>query len=269
MARSFTSQLRLTDRVREFALDNGAHLVGVAPVERFEGAPRGHHPRDFMPDCRSVVVIASRILDRGTDHPHMMPHGSEFIPDEGLRELLQDYLWEIECYGPTSDLLSMLGLRAAMILQDAGYGSLCFRSSDSDFYGEHGLKGRIKPYHSLFSHRHAAVRAGLGEFGLDNVVVTPEYGQRVRLVSVLTAAELEPSPLLKEKVCLGTGCGLCLFNCEEYGVLRLLPEAETDEVWLNPVGVTDKELCVKTRKRIYCRGQCIGNCPVGVRALRA
>lgn len=260
------SAQRLTDRIRQFALDNGAHLVGVAPVERFEGAPRGHHPRDFLPDCRSVISIASRILDRGLEHPRLLPEGSEFIPDEHLREVLNHYFWEIECHGPTSDLLSRLALRAAMMLQDAGYGSLFFPPTNSDVYSLQRLVGKIKPHHALFSHRHAAVRAGLGEFGLDNVVVTPEYGQRVRLMTVITTAELEPTPLPKEKVCLGTSCGLCLTICDHLGVLTLLPEAETDEVWLNPVGVTNKQLCHELSIQRRCKGQCIGNCPVGRRA---
>ncbi len=195
----------------------------------------------------------------------MLPHGSEFIPDEHLRTVMQDYFWEIECHGPASDLLSTLALRIAMKLQDAGHGSLYFRSSGEDIYGQH-LKGRIRENTYLFSHRHAAGRAGLGEFGLDNLVVTPEYGQRVRFVSVLTTAELEPSPILTEKVCLGPNCGLCLTNCEDHGVLKLLPEADTDEVWLNPVGITDKTLCLQVSGKNYCKGQCFSACPIGERA---
>lgn len=256
----------LTEAMKRFALEHGAHLVGVAQVERFEGAPRGHHPKDFLPDCTSVVVLASRILDRGTDHGRMMPDGSEFIPDEHVREVMMNYFWEIECHGPTSDLLSALALRVAMLLQDEGHGSLSFRSSNDDLYGQQRLKGKIKDYTSLFSLRHAAVRAGLGEFGLDNLVVTPEYGQRVRFGAVITTAELEPTPLLKEKVCLGIKCGQCLSHCQDRGVLKLLPEAGTNEVWLSPVAITDKPLCIQVRHQTWCRGQCIGSCPVGRRA---
>ncbi len=43
-----------------------------------------------------------------------------------------------------------------------------------------------------FSHRHAAVAAGLAEFGWNNLVVSPDYGPRIRWVSVITRAELEP-----------------------------------------------------------------------------
>ncbi len=259
---------RLAAKVKKFCLENGAHLVGFAPVHRFEGAPWGHHPADFMQDCKTVVSIASRILDRGLDHTRMMPQGSEFIPDEHLRDVMQDYMWETESHGPTSDLLSSLALRAAMLLQDEGYGSLHFRSSNEDRYGQRALGRRIKENTSIFSHKHAAVRAGLGEFGLNNLVITPEYGPRVRFASVITTAEIEPTPILKEKVCLGLSCGLCLKHCGHLGVLTVgtISDSQTGEVWLNTVSVVDKNLCLEISGINYCKGQCVRSCPVGVRS---
>ena len=255
----------LATKIRRFCLEHGAHLVGFAPVDRFEGAPRGHHPRDFMPDCRTVVSIASRILDRGLNHPRMMPEGSEFIPDEHLRDVMQYYLWEIESHGPTSDLLSDLALRVAMVLQDEGHGSLCFRSSNGDLYGQY-LQGRMRANTAVFSHRHAAVRAGLGEFGLNNLVITREYGPRVRFVSVITTAEIEATPLVKEKICRGLSCGLCLRHCQPLGVLTVQPMHEADKVWLNTVSVTNTRLCAQTSSENHCKGQCIRSCPIGVRS---
>lgn len=87
-----TSMSRLTRRIREFAIENGAHLFGVAPVDRFTGAPRGHHPTDFLPDCKSVVVLACRLLDRGLEHWQILEKGgAEFLPDEHVRDVMQDY----------------------------------------------------------------------------------------------------------------------------------------------------------------------------------
>lgn len=261
-----TSLSRLTQRIRKFALDNGAHLFGVAPVERFEGAPRGHHPTDLMPDCKSVVVLAARVLDRGLEHWQIMPDGgSEFVPDQHLRDVMQDYWWEIQSHGPTSDMLSPLALRVAMKLQDAGFGSLHIRSSNDDLYGIRFLKDRTVPLHAIFSHKHAAVRAGLGEFGPNNLVVTPEYGPRVRFVSILTAACLAPSPLLKRKPCLGLKCSLCTAHCAAAGVLTPLPNVDAKAVWLNTPTYVDKQLCLDYSEKTYCKGQCMRSCPVGIR----
>ena len=69
-----------------------------------------------------------------------------------------------------------------------------------------------------FSHRHAAVAAGLGEFAASSMVVVPKFGPRVRVVSVITTAALEPSPLLEGKsrfnICQPEACGLqCARKC--------------------------------------------------------
>lgn len=133
------------------------------------------------------------------NHSSLVPNGLEFISDDYLRRIMQYYFWEIELHGPTSDLLSLLALRIAMILQEDGFGSIYFRSSNGDIYGKDNLNDEIIPNHAIFSHRHAAVRAGLGEFGLDNVVVTPEYSQLVRLNTILTTAELSYTPVLDKK----------------------------------------------------------------------
>lgn len=257
---------KLTKRIRDFTIENGAHLFGVAPVERFAGAPRGHHPTDILPDCQSVVVMASRVLDRGLEHWQILDHGgAEFLPDENVRDLMQDYWWETQSHGPTSDLLSPLALRVAMKLQDAGFGSVHVRSSNDDLYGIRFLKDRMVPLHALFSHKHAAVRAGLGEFGPNNLVITPEYGPRVRFSSVLTAARLKPSPLLQKKTCLGVKCALCMSHCGAAGVLNLLPEIKDGEVWLDMVADVNKQLCLDYSEKTYCKGQCMRSCPVGIR----
>ena len=63
----------LTLSVKDVARQHGAALVGVAPVERFDpmppirdAAPAGQHPRDFLPDARSVVSFAMPILPDAT-----------------------------------------------------------------------------------------------------------------------------------------------------------------------------------------------------------
>ena len=49
--------LQSTD-VKHFAAELGADLCGVASVDRFVAAPKGHHPQDIFPGCRSVIVLA-------------------------------------------------------------------------------------------------------------------------------------------------------------------------------------------------------------------
>ena len=54
--------------VKKWAKDMGADLVGIASVDRFQGAPPGHGPGDFIPGARSVIVTGVRIPDPIVDY---------------------------------------------------------------------------------------------------------------------------------------------------------------------------------------------------------
>jgi epoxyqueuosine reductase QueG len=74
-----------------------------------------------------------------------------------------------------------------------------------------------------FSHRHAAIAAGLGVFGRHNLVIHPRFGTRVLFVSIITDLALAPSPKVEEDCC--THCNLCVENCPS-GALDV--EGKTD-----------------------------------------
>ena len=37
--------------------------VGIACIERFNSAPKGMHPTDFLPGCQSVIMFCTRLPD--------------------------------------------------------------------------------------------------------------------------------------------------------------------------------------------------------------
>ena len=39
-----------TNEIKDFLLERGADVVGVAPVDRFDDGPEETHPRHYMPD---------------------------------------------------------------------------------------------------------------------------------------------------------------------------------------------------------------------------
>ena len=53
--------------------------------------------------------------------------------------------------------------------------------------------------------------AGLGNFGINNMLLTPEFGPRVRFASILTSAEIEPDPVLEKPLCIR--CQRCVEAC--------------------------------------------------------
>ena len=42
-------------QVKQVMFSLGADLCGIASIDRFGDAPKGYHPLDVMPSCKSVI----------------------------------------------------------------------------------------------------------------------------------------------------------------------------------------------------------------------
>ena len=73
--------------------------------------------------------------------------------------------------------------------------------------------------------RHAAVAAGLGNFGRHNLVIRPRMGSRVVFTAVITNLELSSDPPVTERLC--TDCNICVENCPAHA---LDEEGKTDDM---------------------------------------
>src|SRR5690606_32935168 len=68
---------------------------------------------------------------------------------------------------------------------------------------------------SDWSHRHVAYIAGLGKFGLNNMLIT-EKGCCGRIGTVVTDIKIEPTPRKDKEYCLykhNKGCKKCVDRC--------------------------------------------------------
>ena len=249
----------LTTEVVTWLKTNGANVVGISSMERFNGAPRGHHPSDFLQKAKSVVTFGVALLHQSLCwEDHLV--NSELVPPEHRKDVLQDYYYIQTGYTLVNDLLDRMALYTSSFLERCGYLSMFFPAT----YGEaveNSIREWIPLGLGLFSQRHAAVMAGLGEFGLNNVVVTPQYGPRIRFNSVITEAEFTPSGLVEEKVCLGQDCSLCIENCPS--AISLRPDFDPKAIWYATPARTNIDACRKAKHLHYCLGRCIKVCPVG------
>lgn len=252
----------LTNDVINRLRTNGASIIGISNVERFDGAPRGHHPRDFVDKASSVVTFGVALLHNAL---HWEEHldNSELVRTEHRKELLQNYFYMTTGYGMINDLLNRLALDISNFLESRGNFSLFFPAtyeSTRSLNMDKLIKKSIPSMWGLFSQRHAAVLSGLGEFGLNNLVVTPQYGPRIRFNSVITEAELTSSPIIENKVCLGIQCSVCVKECP--GAISLRSNVNHDLPWYTPPAITNITACTKLSRRHYCLGRCIKVCPV-------
>jgi len=175
--------MELTYKLRDLAQQLDADYVGIAPVDRFDNAPPGKRPEDLLHGARSVVVFGV-VINKGV----MKANDIAF---QGLRHAIYPYM--MYGYSQLNNHLAAIAHHASRMLEKEGHVTLPVPpSGPSD-----GLE-----LMGVFSNRHAAVAAGLGQFGWNALLITPRVGSRLRLVSLITQAELRPDPMYSgEAIC--------------------------------------------------------------------
>lgn len=232
-----TMTTELKQALREWCQDREIPVMGVAAVSRWElppmypWMPESFYPRSIYPDARSVIVIGLPV------HLPVL----ETTPSIYYHEL----------YQTMNRILDENTYQMAEWLNQKGYPSLFV---PRDGYGS--LEVLLKNPVAFFSHRHAAYLSGLGTFGINNMILTPGYGPRIRFGSVFTAATIPPDPVMQEDLCIQ--CMRCVEMCPSQALYK--------EAY--PRGITNKDACGRYtaglfRKSISPCGICIKVCPVG------
>jgi len=212
-------------------------LLGFAPASRWDRplfepwVPEEFRPQAIFPEVRTVIVIGL---------PVNLPI-VETAPS----------IWYHELYKTVNTLLDISGYRIAMFLNREGFPSI---GVPRDGYGSISVL-RENPV-AFFSHRHAAYLAGLGNFGINNTLLTKKFGPRVRFTSVFTVAEIPPDPVMEDPLC--TRCMRCVNICPV--------KAISGDGY--PKGLIDKNTCAARSEALSKRytspcGFCIKVCPVG------
>ena len=195
--------------VKQFCLNAGADVVGIASMDRFEGAPLQSDPRQIFPDAKSMIVMGFRI-----------PRGS-------LRGIEEGTFYVSYCsmgYAAINHVLQPMVLwQITRMIEDEGYEAVPIPNNfpwtnNAGADGEPRLtfskpvaEGRAAP--DVFVHmRIAAMAAGVGEIGWSKMLLTKRFGPRQRLAAIITDAELEPDPII-EPGTICDKCKLCARDC--------------------------------------------------------
>jgi len=169
--------------VRDAALDAGADYVGFAAAGDYE-SPQSPDLSSIFPGVRSLVVMAFRELSSCAS-PNMR------VAMSGRLDLMN---FTRSCTYQVARTLEKEG--ATVMAVPVSY-PLEMGMETKGVIGDVSL-------------RHAAVAAGLGDFGRNNLVLHPGLGSRVVFTAILTDLKLssdEPA----ESIC--DECGDCVDNC--------------------------------------------------------
>lgn len=153
----------------------GASLVGIADLARLQGIET--EPADLLSGFTRAISLAVRLSDPVLDQ----------IVDRPTPLYAQHYQ-------KVNALLDELALRVSLAVQKAGGRALPLPASQVLDAGN---------LTSYLSHKAVAVAAGLGWQGKSLLLVSPQFGPRVRLVTVLTDMALAADEPLKNR------CGTC------------------------------------------------------------
>jgi len=105
---------------------------------------------------------------------------------------------------------------------------------------------------AVFSYKHAGQAAGLGHIGRSSLLITPDFGPRVRLSCCLTEAQLKPSKVAATGLC--ESCDICIKNCPS-GALSRPPAKEVYSI--------NKFACSSFRNASGGCSECMRLCPAG------
>jgi epoxyqueuosine reductase QueG len=222
-------------RLKSLAVRLGADLVGITNRNLLSDGPPSSDPRYLLLSANSVISFAIS-LDK---------------------DVVQDFIskkkWRPHCENrkAIAQKLYTIGDKLAEQLRAEGYEAVNVDLNNS-YRPEKGAADitEMIEFHPDFSHRYAALAAGIGRLGWSGNLLTKEHGALVELGSVLTSASLNPDAPIPDKDHPCDRCKMCSLVCP---VEMIQPKASSQ---VTVAGVT--ETISRKRPNTCCWISCTG-----------
>lgn len=224
-----------THQAKTRILDLGADLAGVAdtgPLNELKLSPP-----DLLDGFKRAVAIAIQL-------------------PVAVFEAISDRPTPIysTVYQTANRILDELAFKTSVMFQKEGYRTLPIPASQ--------VLDR-ENWYAAISHKAVAHMAGLGWQGKNLLLITPQYGSRVRLVTVLTEAPLAVDAPVKNR------CGKCM-QCRDACPAKAIKGTSTVDHYKNRDEALHFSRCLEKLSSEYARlpdigapicGICIKACP--------
>jgi epoxyqueuosine reductase QueG len=224
----------------DFARMLGAELYGVASAEDYAREfPDKPQPTRFVENAQSVILIGLP-FEPGTVATVLRPElaglrsqASDQVSTSSVQPAGAERFFLGEENGILARELAMMGYKIAKFLRHQGWTALHLPPGRQDD------RFRTAPFY----HMPAMYLAGLGTLGLNCAILTPEFGPRVYVTSIITDCPLPAGKPMDGE--MSEHCGLCVESC---------PIGAIDgQGWKNPFACASYGCC----------STCIAICPVG------
>ncbi|MDP2931264.1 MAG: hypothetical protein Q8O05_02055 [Chloroflexota bacterium] len=229
--RILTASAAVQDAISTLDVD----LVGIAALSDLRGSRLAEMALRLLPEARSIVVLSMEVYPEiiGLARP------GRVTGEASLNDLIDrntDFL-----YGR----LTKAAYDVARFSHRQGFRALPLPAA--------GCPSDGRFLEAVFSYKHAGQAAGLGYIGQSSLLVTPDFGPRVRLACCLTEALLEPQKKTSSAE-LCQGCDICIQNCPSHALSQ--PQGQ------EPYAI-NKFACSAFRNASGGCFECMRLCPVG------
>jgi Uncharacterized Fe-S protein len=164
-------------------------------------------------------------------------------------------------YRAVNALIDNITLRTSLLLQDWGYLAMAVPASQT-------VKTAEDPYTGIFQHKTAARLSGLGWIGKNALFISPDFGPRVRLGTIITNMSLPLPGSLQIRNC--GSCNICRDSCPAgaiYGHNWAEGMPRSELINAERCSVFMKEKFKQIGRGSVC-GVCMKVCPSGSRIIR-
>ncbi len=210
--------------------------IGIANLDNLKDTPLGNKAQKLLPGAKSVIVLAMELFLETV----AQITSKAVLGDLALRDLYLANSDVIDGY------LDWEGYKTVKSLHRLGFKGLLLPAEGSPFNSKF-LEGPL-------SYKHMAEAAGFGIIGWHSLLITPEYGSRVRLSCILTNAPLVASdPLNMESPCFKCG-GACVKICPA----RAITKPQTGQAYQ-----LNKYACCTYYAASGMCAECLRVCPAG------
>ena len=168
----------IKERIIGKARSLGVNLIRTCTVQKWEEIPlqpREFWPQSIWPWVKSVIVLGIPLFSPMVATTPSMVYQELY---DTSNRVLDDCAYRLTNY-----IVAELGLRAVYFPRDCYY----------------GIRELLARPAAAFSHVLAGYYAGMGTIGDSHNLLTPEFGPRLRIVSVLTDAPVSPDAMLQKK----------------------------------------------------------------------
>ena len=212
------------EEFRSYLKSLGADLVGFGSAGDMKGAPEIMQPKRYMPDARSIIVLGLHINEASCDLIERSIH------EDTLPVSYHSYqMFTLIIIIPQLDTMAYKG---AKYLEERG-----FRAYPVPANVPRVLKPskRYPGGPADVSNKHMAMACGLGTIGWHNLLITPQYGSRQKLITIISNAPLEADPMPEKNLCDPVERG---FQCSRACPTQAIPEDVSAKVTVTIRGKT-------------------------------